>query len=61
MTPVFAAQRRAEEFDGPGRGRLDRAVDDARYAQLLELVGAMRATSARPRRAPSSSPTCASG
>lgn len=46
MTPVFAARRRAEEFatlvEAPSTG----AADDARYSQLLELVGAMRAAPA---------------
>ncbi|NPC98573.1 DUF5667 domain-containing protein [Nocardioides sp. zg-DK7169] len=49
MSPVFAARRRAEEFDalvqrGPDPAR--RAPEDARYAELLELAGALRAVPA---------------
>ena len=44
MTPVFAARRRAEEFaalvDAPSAG----GSDDARYDDLLRLVGTMRDT-----------------
>ena len=44
MTPVFAARRRAEEFaalvDAPATG----GPDDARYDDLLRLVGTLRDT-----------------
>ncbi|GAA2148772.1 DUF5667 domain-containing protein [Nocardioides koreensis] len=46
MTPVFAARRRAEEFAALVEAPSTSATDDARYSQLLELVGAMRAAPA---------------
>jgi hypothetical protein len=51
MTPVFPAQRRAERFAALVEAPSTTAADDARYAHLLELVGAMRdapAPEARP-------------
>ncbi|MFC4783129.1 DUF5667 domain-containing protein [Nocardioides sp. MAHUQ-72] len=46
MTPVFAARRRAEEFAARVEGSSTAGGDDARYAPLLDLVTAMRATPA---------------
>lgn len=49
MSPVFAARRRADEFDKLVE-RGSTGVDDARYSELLDLVGALRtATPAQPR------------
>lgn len=41
MTPVFAARRRAEEFDSLVEGS-STGVTDTRYAEFLEVVGALR-------------------
>ena len=59
MTPVFAARRRAEEFAALVEDRRPRRRD-ARYADLLALVAALRDARAAGTRGPSSSPTCAS-
>lgn len=51
MTWGFPAHRRADEFDALVEGTSTRAVHDARDAELLELVGAIRgvpAVEARP-------------
>ncbi|HYF72561.1 MAG TPA: DUF5667 domain-containing protein, partial [Nocardioides sp.] len=51
MTWGFAAQRRAEQFDAWVEGTSTYDASDPRTAELLELVGALRATpevSARP-------------
>jgi hypothetical protein len=42
MTWGFTAQRRADEFDAAVEGTSGRGLHDARDADLLELVGAMR-------------------
>jgi hypothetical protein len=42
MTPAFTARRRADEFDSLVEGTSTRALRDARYVELLELVGALR-------------------
>ncbi|MEV7430047.1 DUF5667 domain-containing protein [Nocardioides sp. NPDC092400] len=44
MSPVFAARRRAEEFDALVEGASTRELHDTRTVQLAELVGALRAT-----------------
>lgn len=44
MSPVFAARKRAEEFDSLLRGTSTGPADPERYADLLELVGALRET-----------------
>jgi hypothetical protein len=45
MSPVFAARRRAEEFDALVEARTaGRPVDDARFDDLLDVVGALRST-----------------
>jgi hypothetical protein len=44
MSPVFAARRRAEEFDALLEGTSSGPVAQERYAELLDLVGALRAT-----------------
>jgi len=49
MSPVFAARRRAEEFDAlvqRAAGDTPLRPEDARYAELLELAGALRAVPA---------------
>lgn len=46
MTPVFAARRRAEEFAALVERASTGRADDARYSELLELVGALRETPA---------------
>lgn len=43
MSPAFAARRRAEQFDDLVEGTSTGPVD-ARYAELLELVGTLRET-----------------
>jgi hypothetical protein len=43
MTPAFTARRRADEFDNLVEGTSTRTLRDARHAELLELVGALRA------------------
>lgn len=51
MTWGFAARRRAEQFDSWVEGTSSYDASDARTAEMLELVGALRATpevSARP-------------
>ena len=43
MSPVFSARRRADEFDTLVEAAASgRAVDDARFSELLEVVGALR-------------------
>ncbi|MBC9732955.1 DUF5667 domain-containing protein [Nocardioides marmotae] len=44
MSPVFAARRRAEEFDSLLEGTATRELHDARTVELVELVGALRST-----------------
>jgi hypothetical protein len=44
MSPVFAARRRAEEFQALVEGTSTGADSDARYAEFLELVQGMRET-----------------
>ena len=44
MTPVFSARRRAEEFDSLIERSSGADLTDARYAEFLEIVGALRAT-----------------
>lgn len=44
MRPVFPAQRRAEQFDSLVEGTSTGRSDDARYAELLEVVHAVRST-----------------
>ncbi len=62
MSPVFAARRRADEFDALVEARAaGRPVDDARFDDLLDVVGALRSSPRRRRPGPSSWPTCASG
>lgn len=52
MSPVFAARRRAEEFDALVEARAaGRPVDDARFDALLDVVGALR-TSPQPQARP---------
>ncbi len=41
MSPVFATQRRAEEFNTLVESSTG-ALDDARYAEVLALVGQLR-------------------
>ena len=60
MTPAFTTRRRAEEFDALVEGASTAGDRDARYADFLELVSALRDIP-QPEPAPSSSPTCASG
>lgn len=52
MSPVFSARRRADEFDSLVEAAASgRRVEDARFAELLEVVGALReapAPQARP-------------
>ena len=51
MTPVFSARRRAEEFDALVESSTGHDLSDARYAEFLEIVGALRdvpAAQARP-------------
>ncbi|MCW2796813.1 DUF5667 domain-containing protein [Nocardioides sp.] len=45
MTPVFAARRRAEEFNLLVEDLSTGVLRDARYVEFLELVGALRDTS----------------
>jgi hypothetical protein len=42
MTPAFTARRRAEEFDSLVEGTSTGSLRDARYVELLELVGDLR-------------------
>ncbi len=52
MSPVFAARRRAEEFDALVEARAaGRPADDARFDALLDVVGALR-TSPQPQARP---------
>ncbi|MEP7738806.1 DUF5667 domain-containing protein [Nocardioides sp. 31GB23] len=45
MSPVFAARRRAEEFDALVEARAaGRPVEDARFDDLLDVVGALRSS-----------------
>ena len=45
MSPVFAARRRAEEFDALVETRAaGRPVEDARFDDLLDVVGALRSS-----------------
>jgi hypothetical protein len=44
MSPVFAARRRAEEFAAAIEDPSARPTDAARYDELLDLVGALRAS-----------------
>lgn len=44
MSPVFAARRRAEEFDSLVEGTSTRELHDSRTVELAELVAALRAT-----------------
>ena len=44
MTPVFAARRRAEEFAALVDAPSVAGSDDARYDDLLRLVGTLRDT-----------------
>lgn len=44
MTPVFSARRRAEEFDSLIERSSGADLTDARYAEFLEIVDALRAT-----------------
>ena len=46
MTPVFAARKRAEEFAALVEDLSTSRADDARYAELLDVVAAMRETPA---------------
>lgn len=52
MSPVFSARRRADEFDSLVEAAASgRGVEDARFAELLEVVGTLRqapAPQARP-------------
>lgn len=51
MTPVFSARRRAEEFDALIDSSTGHDLSDARYAEFLEIVSALRdvpAAQARP-------------
>lgn len=52
MSPVFSARRRADEFDALVEAAASgRPVDDARFTELLEVVGTLRqapAPAARP-------------
>lgn len=50
MTPVFSARRRADEFDSLIQGSPGTDFDDARYAEFLEIVSALRATAPAPAR-----------
>ncbi|MCL8023838.1 DUF5667 domain-containing protein [Nocardioides bruguierae] len=51
MSPVFAARRRAEEFDAQVEAALaGRRVDDPRFAELVEVAAALRAMPAPPQR-----------
>lgn len=50
MSPVFSARRRAEEFDSLVGGAPAEGRADARYAEFLEIVAALRdVPAARPR------------
>jgi hypothetical protein len=42
MSPVFSARRRAEEFDSLVGGAPTAGRDDARYAEFLSIVAALR-------------------
>ncbi|GAB2871798.1 DUF5667 domain-containing protein [Nocardioides pacificus] len=42
MTPAWTARRRADEFDALVEDRSTSGLDSARYAELLEVVGAVR-------------------
>ncbi|ANH37264.1 hypothetical protein I601_0818 [Nocardioides dokdonensis FR1436] len=45
MSPVFAARRRADEFDALVEARASgQVVDDARFDELLDVVGALRSS-----------------
>ncbi|MEC9052125.1 MAG: DUF5667 domain-containing protein, partial [Actinomycetota bacterium] len=47
MSPVFSARRRADEFDSlVEAGASGQRVEDARFAELLEVVGTLRSTPA---------------
>lgn len=47
MSPVFSARRRADEFDSLVEAAASgRRVEDARFAELLEVAGTLRATPA---------------
>jgi hypothetical protein len=50
MTPAFAARRRAEEFNSLVEGTSTEELQATRYAEQLEIVGALRETApAEPR------------
>jgi len=47
MSPVFSARRRADEFDSLVEAAASgQRVEDARFAELLEVVGTLRSTPA---------------